>query len=130
MPHVFMIQTYMPEDILYNILKNYLHNFLARVFHCSIVSVLKKFQIFECFVFLEVESLGDIVTHEEVWHRRCRSASVSIQLFLCFSCDLSISSLPSKRLYYNAYYHYCILCCILEILAWILDTTFKSSHSI
>lgn len=66
MPHVFMIQTYMPEDISYNILKNYLHNFLARVFHCGIVSVLNKFQIFECFGFLEVESVGDIVTHEEV----------------------------------------------------------------
>lgn len=62
MAHVFMIQTYLPEDILYNILKNYLHNFLARVFHCGIVSVLKKFQIFECFGFLEVESVGDIVT--------------------------------------------------------------------
>lgn len=66
MPHVFMIQPYMPEDILYNILNNYLHNFLARVFRCGIVSVLKKFQIVECFGFLKVESVGDIVTHEEV----------------------------------------------------------------
>lgn len=82
MPHVFMIQIYIPEGILYSMLKNYLHNFLARVFHCGIVSVLKRFQIFECVLdFLEIESVGNTVTHEEVKHKRGRSASVSIQWF-------------------------------------------------
>lgn len=48
-PHVFMaqIENYL-KVILYNILKNFLRNLLARVFQRGIVSVLKTVQIFEC----------------------------------------------------------------------------------
>jgi hypothetical protein len=53
--------------ILYNILKNYLHNFLARVFQCGIVSVLKKFHIFEYFgLGGGIQPGGNIVTQDEV----------------------------------------------------------------
>lgn len=55
-----------PEGNLYSILRNYLHSFLARVFHCGVLSVLRKIQIFECFGLGGIQSVGDIVTHEEI----------------------------------------------------------------
>lgn len=110
MPHVFMIQTYLPEDILSNILKNYLHDFLARVFHCGIVSVLKKFWIFLSVLDSWRLSLWG---HCDPWGGLAWEVQISfcvLSALLCCSRDLSISCLPSKRLYCSGYHHYCLLC--------------------
>lgn len=88
---------------LYNILKNFLRNLLVRVFQRGMVSMLKTFQIFECFGFgggvFSLWERGDPRAH--VAHRESRPAFMSIHRrfgcalnVLCFSFTLPTSSLP------------------------------------